>query len=159
MATTARVLRRYHEATKHSLISIRSTTHRLDWANKPVPFKAYTSLDKIEPPDNMGRLCLYTNGVLRWRQDVTSDAYGFRAAPCTGALYHIELYVACAERNDLPAGLFHYSAHDHGLRQLRQGDLRRFLAVASAVTPRPVGKIARRDRLGGLIHGYERCAA
>ncbi len=134
-ATTAGGLRRYHEATKHSRISVSSSPHRLDWANKPLPFKVYTSLDKIEPPDDLGRWCLHTNGVLRWRQDGAGDLYGFRAAPCTGALYHIELYLASAERNDLPAGLYHYGAHDHGLRQLRQGDLRQVLVQASGAFP------------------------
>ncbi len=62
-------------------------------AQQAVPFKVYTNLARIEPSDGIGRLCLYTNGVLRWRRDMAGDVSGFRAAPCTGALYHIELHL------------------------------------------------------------------
>ncbi len=128
---TASVLRRYHEATKHSPLSVSSSRHRLDWSSKPLPFKIYTSLEGIRPPDDVGRLCLYSNGVLRWRRYPDGEVYGFRAAACTGALYHIELYLVCADREDLPAGIYHYSAHDHALRLLRPGDLREILVDAS----------------------------
>ena len=131
MAATAGTLRRYHEATKHSLASVTSSTHRLDWANKPLPFKVFTDLPKIEPPDDLLRLLRYSNGVLRWRRTMDGEVYGFRAAPATGALYQIEFYLATAERRDLPAGLYHYSAHDDGLRRLREGDVRQVLFEAS----------------------------
>src|SRR5215475_3770474 len=31
--------RAYHQATKHSWTSVRSSNHALDWTNKPFPFK------------------------------------------------------------------------------------------------------------------------
>ena len=138
MATAGEVLRHYHEATKHSLASVSGSTHRLDWYNKPLPFKIYSTLAKIDPPEDLARLCLYTNGILRWSRDAAGEVYGFRAAPCTGALYHIELYLAVAARPDLPAGLYHYSAHDYGLRRLRDADVRGLLYEASGRFP-PVG--------------------
>ncbi|MGH2800623.1 MAG: SagB/ThcOx family dehydrogenase, partial [Thermoleophilaceae bacterium] len=118
------VLRDYHASTKHSPASLARSAHRLDWANKPLPFKIYTSLEGIPLPDDLARLCRYSNGVLRWRRGPSGERYGFRAAPCTGALYHLELYLATAERSDLAAGLYHYGAHDHRLRPLRRGDVR-----------------------------------
>jgi SagB-type dehydrogenase family enzyme len=131
METSGHALSQYHEATKHSPASIRSSAQSLDWKNKPLPFKIYTSLEGIRPPDDIGRLCLYSNGVLRWRRHRSGEVYGFRAAPCTGALYHIEMYVATAQRPDLPAGLYHYGAHDNALRLLREGDVRGTLLAAS----------------------------
>ncbi len=124
-------LRRYHEATKHSPVGVATSAHRLDWSIKPLAFKVYTSLGGAPPPEDIGRLCLYSNGVLRRRRGPSGEAYGFRAAACTGALYHIELYLACAGREDLPAGLYHYAAHDHTLRLLRAGDVRGALVEAS----------------------------
>jgi len=59
----------------------------------------------------------------------------FRAAACTGALFHIELYVVCGDLPDLEAGVYHYGAHDNALRQLRRGDFRRVLADASGAEP------------------------
>ena len=45
----------------------------------------------------------------------------FRAAACTGALYHIDLYLVCAELQDISAGVYHFSPHDFALRRLRRG--------------------------------------
>lgn len=128
-------LRRYHEATKHSPESVAASTHRLDWANRPLPFKIYTSLDALAPPDDLARLCRYSNGVLRWRRGPSGERYGFRAAACTGALYHVELYLATADRADLEAGLYHYGAHDGRLRRLRRGDVRSALVGAAGGSP------------------------
>ena len=124
-------LSRYHELTKHSPTSVASSGHRLDWSIKPHPFKVYRDLAPLPPPADIGRLCRLSNGVLRWRRDPTGERYGFRAAACTGALYHIELYLAMAERHDLGAGLYHYGAHDHALRRLRAGDVRGTLVAAT----------------------------
>src|SRR5262249_47172601 len=40
----------YHNATKHSFRSVRDNVHFLDWPNKPLPFKIYTTLDPIDLP-------------------------------------------------------------------------------------------------------------
>src|SRR3989442_13684999 len=105
-------LRRYHEATKHSRKSLAAGRRPLNFSNKPLAFKVYTALDPIVAPPDIAELCLYSNGVLRWGESRTGQRYGFRAAPCTGALYHVELYLAIAARPDLAAGPFHYPAPD-----------------------------------------------
>ena len=38
----------YHEATKHSEASIRTSHHSLDWENQPLPFKIYRGLESIQ---------------------------------------------------------------------------------------------------------------
>jgi SagB-type dehydrogenase family enzyme len=80
------------------------------------------------------RVCHFSNGVLRWRKApwLPGGRMAFRAAPCTGALYHIELYLACADLEGLPAGLYHYCARDSGFRCLRRGDWRALLIEAAA---------------------------
>lgn len=55
----------------------------------------------------------------------------YRAAACTGALYHIELYVVCGDLPGLPAGVYHFDPLEPALRQLRAGDYRRALIAAS----------------------------
>src|SRR5271157_4008352 len=40
----------YHDATKHSYWSVRSSTHYLDWSNQPLPFKIYRTLPPISLP-------------------------------------------------------------------------------------------------------------
>src|SRR3989442_9839073 len=118
-------LRRYHEATKHSRESLAAGARPLDFSIKPLAFKVYTALDPIVAPPDIAELCLYSNGVLRWGESRTGQKYGFRAAPCTGALYHVELYLATAARPDLAAGLSHYPPHDRALPLLRPGGVRR----------------------------------
>ncbi len=154
---------RYHEGTKHSEESLRKRRHSLDWDNQPIPYKVYTSLEPIPlprelPPSEMpaldaianigqapsgdvipdletvARLCLYSNGITRWLRRGGGEM-PFRAAACTGALYHIELYVVSGDIPGLPAGVYHYGAHDHTLRQLRGGDFRGALVEATGHEP------------------------
>src|SRR5260370_13697311 len=41
---------KYQEGTKHSDWSVRSSTHFLDWANRPLPFKIYPAIEAIALP-------------------------------------------------------------------------------------------------------------
>jgi len=40
----------YHEETKHSEFSIRSSSHYLDWDNKPKTFKFYSKIPSMALP-------------------------------------------------------------------------------------------------------------
>jgi SagB-type dehydrogenase family enzyme len=152
----------YHEATKHSYTSIRANQHFLDWANQPVPFKIYPSLEPLTltneirqtgvaalsaiaesiPAETEAQLDLKTvaqllylsAGVTRRRQYPGGEIY-FRAAACTGALYEVELYLVCGDLNGLEAGVYHFSPGDFSLRRLRSGDYRRALVEATANEP------------------------
>lgn len=79
----------------------------------------------------VAHLCRLTNGILRrwtspWGRDMA-----FRAASCTGARYHLELYVVAGDLPGLTAGVYHYSPQDHALRCIRPGDWRGALATAT----------------------------
>jgi SagB-type dehydrogenase family enzyme len=150
-------LRDYHQATRHSLQSVQASAYELDWPNQPLAFKIYTSLEPIPLPasfsaselpaimsiagacrgidgaltrDSLARLCYFSNGITRVLRRMP-----FRAAACTGALYHVELYPIVADLPDVEAGVYHYAAHDHALRELRRGDFRG--AVVSATGGEP----------------------
>jgi SagB-type dehydrogenase family enzyme len=136
-----------------------------DWDIKPLLYKVYESLPPIELsrelPDTgtpalaaiatvgteasstgvadkalLGRLGLLTNGSLD-RTWTTPDGrtHHYRTAGGTGAQYHLELYFVCADLADLPAGVYHYSAIDHTLRQVRAGDFRAALAEGTGHEP------------------------
>lgn len=151
----------YHNATKHSPYSVRANPHFLDWANQPLPFKIYPALDPIPLPrqfretrvpalraiaevaqrentipdlQTLSQLLYFAAGVTRRRTFSGGEIY-FRAAACTGALYEIELYLACGPLPGLEAGLYHYAVGEFGLRRLRTGDFRRVLLEASADEP------------------------
>jgi SagB-type dehydrogenase family enzyme len=153
----------YHDGTKHSSQSVRASTHSLDFSNQPLPFKIYTTLPPIPLPEDFSPLTMPAltaiaappggpggdqvpdlkalaqilhlgAGITRHRQ-VENWEYQFRAAACTGALYHIELYLVCAELPGLQAGVYHFSVHDFALRRLRVGDHRAVLMRATAGEP------------------------
>ena len=150
----------YHEGTKHSLRSVRSSRHFLDFANQPLPFKLYSGLEPIALPqalepsvvpaleaiaasavetrgqrlpdlELLGRLLHYSAGITKRIRHSHGEML-FRAAACTGALYHIDLYLVCGNLPELEAGVYHFGVHDFALRQLRRGDFRDVLAQATA---------------------------
>ena len=157
-------IREYHDRTKHSVASVQSNRHTLEWDNQPLPFKIYTGLEAMPLPRDFGsstvpaldaiaatapgapsrtlpdlgelaRLLHFSAGVTRKKQYPGGQTMSFRAAACTGALYHIDFYLVCGELPDLPAGVYHFGPHDFALRRLRAGDYRRALVDATAEEP------------------------
>ncbi len=149
----------YHNRTKHSYQSVWANHHYLDFDNQPLPFKIYSELNPIALPahlsssgmpslaaisaagaprdrqvtptrQNLAEILFLSAGVTR-RRNYPGGEILFRAAACTGALYHIDLYLVCADLADLPAGVYHFSPHDFALRCLRQGDFRGVVTQAS----------------------------
>jgi len=79
----------------------------------------------------VAHLCRMTNGIVRRWTSPWGREIAFRAASCTGARYHLELYLVAGDVPGLPAGVYHYSPSEHALRCLRPGDWRGALATAS----------------------------
>ncbi len=153
----------YHNGTKHSYQSIRTNAHYLDWENRPLPFKIYTGIESIALPPQLASTTMPALsaislsavagevGIMPTRQTLAEilflcagitkrrsypgGAMQFRAAACTGALYHIDLYLICGKLEDLEAGVYHFSPQDFSLRRLRTGDYRSFLVGASGAEP------------------------
>ncbi|MFY9559917.1 MAG: SagB family peptide dehydrogenase [Terriglobales bacterium] len=152
----------YHNATKHSYASIRTNPHSLDFANQPLPFKIYATLEPSRLPgevrqtgvaalsaiaesvpaqsnaapdlEAVAQLLYLSAGITRHRKYPGGEIY-FRAAACTGALYEVELYLVCGNLADLPAGIYHFAPAEFGLRQLRAGDYRSVLLDATPGEP------------------------
>ena len=155
-AMDSEAARAYHQATKHSPMSVRTSRHALDWPNQPLPFKVYKSLDPIPLPrdlttssmpaleavsarsgsidaltiGDLAKLAYYSAGITKTIQHPGRKMY-FRAAACTGALYHIDLYLITGELQGLAPGVYHFSPHDFSLRMLRSGDYRGSLVDAT----------------------------
>ncbi|MGH9783148.1 MAG: SagB/ThcOx family dehydrogenase, partial [Terriglobia bacterium] len=150
----------YHNETKHSYSSVRTSGHRLDWANYPLPFKIYRDIESVPLPrawneaganalaaiasrdpgaeekatpdlKSLATLLYHSAGITRQREFPGGEIY-FRAAACTGALYEVELYLVCGPLPDLEAGLYHFNPADFALDKLRNGDWRGVLAHATA---------------------------
>ncbi len=156
--------RRYHDSTKHSLARLRAHPHYLDWDIKPRPFKVYPTLEPIPlprelPPSRvpapaaiarhetvaeqerlpdltaLARLLHFSAGITRKKTYPDGEEYYFRAAACTGALYHVDLYVICGELPGLTAGVYHFGPHNFALHQLRSGDYRGVVVEATGSEP------------------------
>jgi SagB-type dehydrogenase family enzyme len=147
----------YHEETKHSEISVRTSSDRLDWENKPSPFKVYRGLPSFPLPHSFPRplspslpavkgtsnvkfdgsfhaevlaeILFFSAGLTR-KVEFGGSPYYLRAASATGALYPIELYVVCGRIPGVEAGVYHFDPLDFALTRLREGDYRPELAAA-----------------------------
>lgn len=145
MELSERVAWQYHQATNHSLESLRRNRHVLDWPNQPRPFKRYAGdLATVPLPSQwpavgaasltlelLAKLLHLSAGITK-RLAFPGGTMAFRAAACTGALYHIDLYAVCAGLPDLPAGVYHYDPERSALTRLREGDFRGTLVDAAA---------------------------
>ena len=147
----------YHEETKHSELSVRTSAHYLDRGNKPSPFKVYRDLPSVPLPHDfphpgedslaavkgalsrtsgdgvdlrtVAELLFFCAGLTRGVK-IGSEPYYMRAASATGALYPIELYVVCGEFQGLNAGVYHFNPLSFALVRLREGDYRPELGAA-----------------------------
>ncbi|MEN3048371.1 MAG: SagB family peptide dehydrogenase [Candidatus Caldarchaeales archaeon] len=144
----------YHEATKHSYVSVRMPGRGLDWENFPYPFKVYPDAPKVELPssfpspapsvleafggsvpltkrvlelDLIAELLFYSAGITRIKDYGWGRVY-FRAAPATGNLHETELYLVVGGGGELEPGVYHFDPCEFSLSQLRRGDFRERLS-------------------------------
>ncbi|HEY7164586.1 MAG TPA: SagB/ThcOx family dehydrogenase [Candidatus Binatia bacterium] len=152
----------YHHDTKHTYQSVRSNPHYLDWGNQPLPFKIYSDLPPFPLPEHLsssGMAALnaistteepageqvpslqtlaeifYLSAAITRRRTYPGGEILFRAAACTGALYHIDLYLIAGDLPSLRAGVYHFGPQDFALRRLRAGDYRAVIARTSGSEP------------------------
>src|SRR5437773_4045310 len=149
---------RYHEATKHSELSLRMSPHYLDWDNKPSPFKVYKNLPMKSLPhefpypsesslkalkghethnsnkavdlQDLTEILFFSAGLTR-KMKIGGETQYMRAASATGALYPIELYIVSSGIPGLDAGIYHFNPLSFALVQLREGDYGPELAAAT----------------------------
>ena len=123
----------YHNGTKHSYESVRGNRHYLDWENQPLLFKIYPQLapmaldphlsssgmpaltaisarnldverESIPTSQTLAEILFLSAGITRRRAHGGGEVL-FRAAACTGALYHIDLYRLDTEAQAVALGL------------------------------------------------------
>jgi len=176
----------YHDGTKHPGGRLMNPQHYYDPSRNPLLFKIYKDLPPISLPldsspsvpaleaiageaptaggepaldlPTVARLLYFSAGITKYLEyPLPWGRIPFRAAACTGALYHIELYLVCGDLPDpstlpptgvaplpsvgdfagqgLEAGVYHFDPQALALRRLRQGDYRQVLVEASAHEP------------------------
>lgn len=151
--------RYYHNGTKHPNGMMLRRPHYYDPAHRPVPYKIYKdlhtiALPKLKSPTNfpamkaistnikpdsnqvpdvstLASILYFSGGITKTIKFPRIGEFEFRAASCTGALYHIEIYVVCKTIAGLDAGVYHFDPKQMKLSLLRFGDYRGILVRAS----------------------------
>ena len=154
---------RFHEGTKHPGGRLLNP-HHVYTGERPVLFKEYEGGQRVALPadksagemsavqaiaagetaatgkttpdlETVARLLYFSAGITkRINYGPRVGTIPFRAAACTGALYHIELYVVCGDLPGLNAGVYHFDPQEEALTLLRRGDLRGTLVEATGGT-------------------------
>jgi SagB-type dehydrogenase family enzyme len=136
--------RDYHAVTKLAYINL---------GNKPPLYKVYADGELVALPipalesvagtpggsglldiTSLARLLYLSAGLVRKRVLPLAGEVHYRAAASAGALYPIEVYLACRDIPGLAAGVYHFSPLDFSLRRLRDGDHRGALLAAAGDT-------------------------
>ena len=144
--------REYHEATKHTVESLRQTPHILDWQNMPDPFRHYEGVPLLDLPADppvpetpalevlfglsgsspaadgatfLSQLLFYSAAIsASKRVPSTGYRYALRVNPSSGNLHPTEFHFLTRSLKDWPDGLYHYRPSAHMAEQRALGDLR-----------------------------------
>ena len=139
----------YHEATKHTIESIRQAQNELDWANMPCPFRYYDGaavLDlpadppaseiralevlqgfsgkksKAEGPNFLSQLLFYSAAISATKRIPSSGyEYALRVNPSSGNLHPTEFHFVTRGLKGWPDGLYHYDPSRHMAEQRGRG--------------------------------------
>lgn len=151
----------YHNGTKHPNGMLLNRFHVFHPSHRPTPYKIYKNtpnvnliLDKnslgISALDAISTRCNVDNDTISDLTTLTRILYfssgitkkikfpeplgevDFRAASCTGALYHIEIYIVCSDIPGLDAGVYHFDPKHMKLDTIRLGDFRKFVIDSTA---------------------------
>lgn len=142
--------REYHEATKHSVESLRRAPHFLDWANMPDPFRHYEGVPLLDLPADppapempafdvlqgtshttpvgdgpafLSQLLFYSAAIsASKRVPSTGYNYALRVNPSSGNLHPTEFHFLTRGLKGWPDGLYHYDPSRHMAEQRGHGD-------------------------------------
>jgi SagB-type dehydrogenase family enzyme len=152
----------YHNGTKHPNGMLLNRFHVYHPSHRPTPYKIYkntlqvnlpldktpigiSALDAISTENadsntifdlgTLGRILYFSLGITKKIKFQGLGEIDFRAASCTGALYHIEIYLVCSDVSGLDAGVYHFDPKHMRLDTIRLGDFRKFVSHATADEP------------------------
>ena len=152
--------RDYHEATKHSVESLRRARHVLDWANMPDPFRHYEGVPVLDLPADphateipalevlqgtlgstaagdgpsfLSQVLFYSAAISATKRVPSSgDKYALRVNPSSGNLHPTEFHFVTRGLKEWPDGLYHYDPSRHMAEQRGRGTFEMGLASGPA---------------------------
>jgi SagB-type dehydrogenase family enzyme len=156
---------RFHNGTKHPYGYLLDRRHIYNPSLRPFQFKIYPQLNTIPLPldlspgetpllkalslqeglsaenrvptfKTLAKILHFSAGITkRIKYPPPWGEIPFRAAACTGALYHIEVYLVAGDLPGLKEGVYHYDPSTSALRRLRSGDHRKYLIDVAGEEP------------------------
>jgi SagB-type dehydrogenase family enzyme len=141
--------REYHQATKHSVESLRRSVHLLDWDNMPDPFRHYAGAPVLDLPADppapgipaldvlqgaygateatdgaafLSQLMFHTAAISASKQVPSLGyRYALRVNPSSGNLHPTEFHFLAQGLAQWPDGLYHYRPSQHMAEQRATG--------------------------------------
>ncbi|MBI4873403.1 MAG: SagB/ThcOx family dehydrogenase [Acidobacteria bacterium] len=142
--------REYHDATKHSVESLRGARNGLDWANMPDPFRHYEGVPVLDLPagppcpdtpaldvlrgvagstpareggEFLSQLLFYSAAISAVKRvSFGGQTYALRVNPSSGNLHPTEFHFRTRGLKDWTDGLYHYRPSSHMAEQRARGD-------------------------------------
>ena len=152
--------REYHEATEHTVESLKRAPYLLDWANMPDPFRHYEGVPVVDLPADpptpetpalgvlrggsgftpvgegatfLSQLLFYSAAIsASKRVSSTGYRYALRVNPSSGNLHPTEFHFRARGMKEWPDGLYHYCPSTHLAEQRALGDVEMKLDASSA---------------------------
>ena len=109
--------KKFHDATKHSPLSVMLDPNYVDGATQPTAFKNYPHfyrrfpLDENDPIHNFIRL----TSTITFEKKYKYDSYQLRVNPSAGALYPTEIYLQIRGIKGLIDGIYHLEVATNSL--------------------------------------------
>jgi SagB-type dehydrogenase family enzyme len=101
----------YHEATKHSPQSVRSSRYTLDWENRPLPFKIYPDLDPIPLPRDFAEPAIPALTAIAGRSTANSGSGDARSPDLPALSRVLQLSAGITKRKRHPGGEIYLRAY------------------------------------------------
>lgn len=139
-----RLVRDYHQRTKHHPERYAASLGYMDWANQPNPFRTFAGTEQIDLPhphqrpmptydglffrrpatmplvaDLVARLLFHSLALSAWKQAAGTNPWSLRVNPSSGNLHPTEAYLISGRIPGLidEPGVFHYAPFRHRLER------------------------------------------
>ncbi len=177
--------RGYHEATKHSVESLRRSRHFLDWANMPDPFRHYEGAPVVDLPagppspdipalevllgargpataadgaEFLSQLLFYSAAISASKRAPGGGyRYALRVNPSSGNLHPTEFHFLTRGLRGWTDGLYHYRPSSHMAEQRAAGALDPLPGAGAAPVVFVLSSIAWREAWKYRARAYRYC--
>ena len=139
-----RIIRDYHERTKHRLDRMAASPGFMDWPSQPDPYRSFAGAERISlahpelraeptfdelqgnPPPAaeldaafLGRFFYHCLALSAWKKVPGAPPWSLRINPSSGALHPTEGYLVCGPVPDLSEepGIYHYAPFHHAIER------------------------------------------